>query len=629
MALGYSPKGSPQFAEAVDGSLAVIKNGGQIEPIVTAIPSDQGIPILDSGNSISLVPAERTKVVGVQAGTTAKASGPFVSNPRGTGIAGWGYLFMRDPDVQFDTVVLPGVARTAGLSGNDLWSSIVLEVADASDESTVAGIFGSAEVIAKATLAVTQSADVLGELRFALTDPIGRPIVLGPHNLPARYCVRYRAVNSGGTDAVAGETRPTVTTDYFITTFGHSVTALGPTNVGVDKTACGLKTQGGTWNTFNGAQYSPFSFVLNSNRADRPIRTPEGRYNLQNWLAQLAKIQDGQTVAATVLGVGDSWMHNNIRFAKPIAKALKAKFGDAGPGFLGFAFAFGSVFAGGADDSVAWLARAGTWADDLTTSAKGLDAYSVSSSTVGASITVTLTATGFARRARLHYWAQPGGGDVRWRVGAGAWTTISTAAASAGMAIADIDFGAEITATTITLEVLTAGNGVILHGIDLRRDVAGVRFQKLGHSGGKASDFVGVAEAITLTELASPAPDLVLICFTTNELTGGVAPATMGANIEAFIRRVRKARPYCDFLLIAPFDNAPEGSLYPWAEYETELARVATKHRAGFFPTQALIGTWGDGNKRGLVQDTIPHPTSAGGYMLSGVLLRDFLNLGI
>lgn len=586
--------------------------------------SAQGIPIIEAAGS-TLVPAERHKITGVSAGITAKVTGPFTANPRGTGIAGWGYLFMRDPDVQFDTVVLPGLARTAGLSGNDCWSSIVMEVADASDETNASTLFGSAEIIAKATLAVTQSADVLGELRFALTDPTGRPIVLGPHNLPARYCVRYRAVNASNTDAVAGETRPGLSTDYFVQAVGYSIPTLGTTA----QVGSALRVQGGTYSTFNGAQYSPFSFILSDDCADRPVRTPEGRYNLPNWLAQLAKIQDGQNVVATVLGVGDSWMHNNIRFAKPIAKALKAKFGDAGPGFLGFAFAFGSVFAGGADDSVAWLARSGTWADDLTNSAKGLDAYSVSSSTVGASITVTLTATGFARRAKLHYWALPGGGDVRWRVGAGAWTTISTAAASAGMTIADIDFGAEITATTITLEVLTAGNGVILHGIDMRRDTAGVRFQKLGHSGGKASDFMGVAEAITLTELASLSPDLVLICFTTNEMTGGVAPASMGANIEAFIRRVRKARPYCDFLLIAPFDNAPEGSVYPWAEYETELARVAVKHRAGFFPTQALIGTWGDGNKRGLVQDTIPHPTSAGGYMLSGVLLRDFLSLGI
>jgi hypothetical protein len=595
------------------------------QKVVTANTSDQGIPILGSGDGTTLVPAERTKIAGVLAGTTAKATGPFTIFPRGTGIAGWSYLFTRDPDVQFDTVILPGLARTPGLSGNDLWSSIVFEIADASDETSTSVLFGSAEILAKATLAVTQSADVLGELRFTLTDPTGRPIVLGPHNLPARYCARYRAENGTGTDAVAGEARSAIGTDYFVSGVGYSIPTLGSTA----QVGTALKVQGGTYGTFNGAQRAPFSFVLSADRADRPIRTPEGRYNLPNWLAQLAKIQDGQTVTATILGVGDSWMHNNIRFAKPIAKALKQKFGDAGPGFLGFAYAFGAVFAGGVDDSVASLARAGTWADDLTTNAKGLDAYSVSSSTVGSSIIVTLTATGFARRAKLHYWAQPGGGDVRWRAGAGAWTTISTAAASAGMAIADIDFGAEITATTITLEVLTAGSGVILHGVDLRRDVTGVRFQKLGHSGGKASHFVEVDEAVTLTELASLSPDLVLICFTTNELTGGVAPATMGANIETFIRRVRKARPYCDFLLIAPFDNSPDGTVYPWAEYETELARVAVKHRAGFFPTQALIGTWGDGNRRGLVQDTIPHPTSAGGYMLSGVLLRDFLNLGI
>jgi hypothetical protein len=570
---------------------------------------------------IDFNPAEQSVVPGVAAGVLSPATGPFTLNPRGAGFSGWGYLYTRDPNLWFDTITLPGLARNAGLTGNNQWASIIVEVADASDETSDTTIFGSTDVIAKATVAVDPSLDTLPALIFSLQDLAGRPLVLGPHNLPSRYVIRYRAVSSVDTRAVVGDVRAAIAPAYFVQAIGYSVPTKGVTQVGT-----GYQDQStGAW-VLNGTQLPAFALALSAAATSVVIRQPEGRYNLPNWLSRLARILDGQTVTATILGIGDSWMHNNIRFARPIARALKSKFGDAGPGFLGFALAFAGTYAGGADDAQASVARTGAWIDDLTASAKGLDAYSVSSTTVGDAITITLGGT--ARRAKLHYYAQAGGGDVRWKVGAGAWTTIAMAGA-AGMATAAIDFGAEITGTTITIEVLTAGAGVVLHGIDLQRDIAGVRVHKLGHSGGQATTFTSIAESITLTEVASLLPDLCLICLTTNELTVGTPPATMIANIEVMIRRIRKARPYCDFAIIAPFDNATESTVYPWADYETALWALARKHRAVFFPTRALIGHWGDANKRGLIQDAIPHPTSAGGQLLSGVLLRDFLSLGL
>lgn len=547
-----------------------------------------------------------------QAGVKSAPTSAITYGARTSGTSGWGFAFVRDPDLAFDTITIPGLQRGAGLTGASQWASIVLEVVDLS--TSFAG-----EVIARSSIAVDPAADTLGALTFPMLDLQGRSIVLDDESLPSRFVVRHYALNAGGGRAICSEVRTATPQPFALrTTQGQSAGPAG----GTSSYAVYQDLSSGNWGVNGMIPGMAYTFTLSSDRA----LLPNGSPLLRNTLARLARLLDGNVVQASILMFGDSWVHGNARFARPIARAMKARYGDAGPGWLGFTMAFGAVPAGGADDAQASLVRSGAWADDLTTSAKGCDAYSCSAGTVGDSITITIGGT--ARRAVLHGWTVAGGGSVRWQLNGGAWSTISMDAAS-GMQLTAIDFGADVTGATLVIEVLTMGAGVTLHGIDLRRDAAGVRVHKMGHSGGRAAHHYGVAEAITWAEVASLDPVLCLLCWTTNEINANVAPAAMAADIEGLMRRLRQVRPYIDFLIVSPFDNASEANLNRWSDYESALMTLAAKWRVPFFSTRALVGTWGDANARGLMQDNIPHPASPGGHLLSGVLMRDHLTLGL
>jgi lysophospholipase L1-like esterase len=196
------------------------------------------------------------------------------------------------------------------------------------------------------------------------------------------------------------------------------------------------------------------------------------------------------------------------------------------------------------------------------------------------------------------------------------------------MVTAAMDFGGEITATTITIEIETAGTtGVTLHGIDLRRDIAGVRVHKLGHSGAVASTFTNIPEDIYFPELSALAPDLALINFTINEVYGNVSPVVMIANIRTIIRRIREVRPYCDICLISPSDNAMEVNTYKFAEYENAIYQLSIDLKCAYFPSKTVIGVFGDMLHNVLTGDTVPHPNSAGGQLLGRTLVNELLTL--
>ncbi len=562
---------------------------------------------------------------------TAIASEPIgavTTLVRATPFGGWAAAYLCDPVMVFDTITIAELKRDPATIVAQQWSFIVLDIADASVETSAAVIPASTEVIATATIAVDPTANTLSNLTFPLVDGLGRPIVLGPHNLPSRFVIRYRAYAADGTTpAVVGESYPSTPSPYSVGDASYQL----PTLYTAGQYATWYYEIGSGWQLSISKPSIAFTLLLTSNSIEPPQRLAEGAQFLRNWRSALARIQDGQTVQADIMLLGDSWFNGNTRFAKPIYNAMRAKYGDAGPGFLGFTIAYpAGPLAGGADDAVASVTRTVTGTTDYAgVTALGTDAYSCTSLVAGDQWVITLGTTGYARRMDVHFYRKTAGGTFRWKVAAGSWTTVSTAG-TPGMVCQEIDFGSEINNTTITIETETPNtDGVTFHGVNLRRDVAGVRVQKFGRSGGTAGEFAGISEAITLTEVGSIKPDLIAFCFTTNEIFGNISPTTMCAHIETMIRRCKRAAPYADVLIISPFDNSGETKTYKWSEYEDALLGLARKHKTAFFPTQCLIGTWGDANKRGMVADAVPHPTAAGGYLLSGVLIRDFLTLGI
>lgn len=461
--------GLAQPGDVFDGDAGLIAMGLARESLVPP-------PAVPSSSSVSGAGSYT-----VSAGVKSTPASAITYGARTSVTSGWGFAFVRDPDIAFDTITIPGLRRGAGLTGANQWASIVLEVVDLS--TSFAG-----EVIARSSVAVDPSADTLGALTFPMLDLRGRPIVLDDESLPCRFVVRHYALNSVGGRAICSEVRTASPQPFAMrTTQGQSAGPAGGTN----SYAVFQDQSSGNWGVNGMIPGMGYTFTLSSDRALQRAELPTGAPLLRNTLARLARILNGDVVQANLLMFGDSWVHGNTRFARPIARAMKARYGDAGPGWLGFTMAFGAVPAGGADDAQASLVRSGAWADDLTISAKGCDAYSCSAGTVGDSITITIGGT--ARRAVLHGWTVAGGGSVRWQLNGGAWSTISMDAAS-GMQLTALDFGSEVTGATLVIEVLTLGGGVTLHGIDLRRDAAGVRVHKMGRSGGRAAHHYGVAD---------------------------------------------------------------------------------------------------------------------------------------
>lgn len=560
----------------------------------------------------------------VEAGVRSIPTGTVVSTARGTGFNGYGYAYLRDPQTAFDTVTLLEIKRTAGLTGTDRWNSIVLEVIDMYNEASDVLFYGTgALVLAHATLVVGDTAeDTLSNLVFPMLDNANRPVTLNSSNLPKRFGIRYRALNSGGTAAVCGDRRTDVTTPNTVITMYNSVPARsGATFTG------GFYFNGTAWAQLQSTAHKSIGFELSLSTPQKAAKLlePSGKFLLNNWKARLARINDGQAIAANVMVIGDSWANSEVILSRPIARKLKSSYGDAGPGYLGLAFGYAATMSGGCDSAQASAAQTGAWVNDFSATGKGMDGVSVSSTTVGDSIAITLAGT--ARRANLFFYRQTTGGTVRWKVGAGAWTSISTAGTT-GMASAAIDFGGEITGVTITIEVEVAGaSGCILHGIDLQRDVAGVRVHKLGHSGGQASTFVNVGSSVMFAEVSAMAADLAIIVFTTNEKAAGTTPTAMIANIKEICTRIREVRPYCDIVLVSPANNNSESYVYTFSEYETAMYNFSQTWGCGFFPCKTVLGAFGDFSHSVLCTDTVPHPNSAGGELLAKTLINELIGL--
>ena len=565
-------------------------------------------------------------VTTVTAGVSAPA--PLaVRNPRGNGISGWGQIYQHDGALAFDRVVLHGMARNAGLSGDDLWATLLVEVVECSNRTNASAVVNQGVVLARGTLELAQGTDAItSDLSVPMTDPAGRPIVLGPTNLPRLFCVRYSTQNADGTRAVAGDSRTASTPTYVIA----DALDAGVPGVAAGRPGVWYQSQAtGNW-VFNSGALVPglsMDLVLSDTTAlPDPSPLCEGWRYLHGWRAALARLLDGQAAPAVIAALGDSWVAGETRWLQPLARQLKTRYGDAGPGYVGVALSFGVTLTGGSDAAQASVARSGSgWVDaDAATTTRGVDGQHTYNNTVGDAVVITISGT--ARRGVLHYYRQPAGGGIRWRLGAGTWTSISTAG-TAGHATATLDFGAEVTGQSLRIEIETTGaDGTILHGVDLQRDVAGVRVAKLGNSGSQCGKVLLTDEAIQRGALSAIAPHLVVLCWATNEQqqVPAVSPDELVANLRIMIRRVRQAVPYVDILLFSPGPLARYGDPWQTWQYRDAVRALATEQGCAWINCEQALGTWSDAQRGGLMADTV-HPSSVGGQVLAGVLMRELL----
>jgi hypothetical protein len=340
-----------------------------------------------------------------------------------------------------------------------------------------------------------------------------------------------------------------------------------------------------------------------------------GRHFLRSWNGQIAKVQQAVATEQAVIAVfGDSWVNNNF-ITGPLTSWLQTTYGNAGPGWASFNTA-------AADPTgITTVSNSGTWTEsDQDPTSRGVDIMHVSSSDTASP--GKRTRSGTFTDVVIHYLKQSGGGDFRWKIDAGAWTTVATANATNLFATETIS-GLSNASHTLYIEILNAGSsGCILMGADFKITPAnGVRVHKVGNGGLTGGQAVAVDATIWQAGLAALAPHLVVILLGTNDDSADVVPATFGTQIATLVSRIRTAVPTADILLLSPTANGLADGTYTTDLYIAQLRAQAVALNTAMVDFYLHLPLWTDLTGRGL-NGTGPHLNASGGQFAANLLDR-------
>lgn len=346
-----------------------------------------------------------------------------------------------------------------------------------------------------------------------------------------------------------------------------------------------------------------------------------GRASLRDWRAALAKAQQG-TAAAVVACVGDSWFEIDDLTAS-LRTLLQTPYGNAGTGWIPASSVTGLSHV--APPTGFTLTKTGTWTErDAQTDSAGVDIQHIKST--DAATPATLQLTGVMTDCYIHYLQQINGGDFRWRVDGGAWTTVATAAGAAAHATVAVT-GLANASHVLDIEVTNASvAGVILMGFDTRIGTDGVRLHRLGNGGATATNYAAVDATIWQAGLTALAPNLVIILLGTNDDSGDITPTTFNTNISTMITRIRTALPRCDILLLTPGPNGLAAGTYSTDYYVNVLRSRAVADGLACLDIYLAIGNYTDGNARSLYSNTT-HLNSNGTQLVADLLFERHLRV--
>ncbi|KQM95393.1 hypothetical protein ASE70_01365 [Sphingomonas sp. Leaf22] len=236
---------------------------------------------------------------------------------------------------------------------------------------------------------------------------------------------------------------------------------------------------------------------------------------------------------------------------------LQDRYGRAGRGML----APGRPYAGyltrdiTATQSAGWSVNGifGSAYQSASSVRMGVSAYSLTSYTPGASI--TLGADGGRTFDRLTVCALtgPGAGTVQLAIGAAVvdWPLV---AIEPGSRCRTLDAGAD--AATASVTVVSGPVTLTSWGTE-RAWGGGVILSNLGTVGAQFTHFDRTDDRVVATELAAYRPDLIVVAFGTNEaFRPGFSAAAYEATLRADLTRLRQLAPGVPMLLFGAPDSA-------------------------------------------------------------------------
>ena len=347
-----------------------------------------------------------------------------------------------------------------------------------------------------------------------------------------------------------------------------------------------------------------------------------GEWFLRETRQRLRKRVLGESAQLTIAAIGDSWTHSRARYSGAMAESFKTDYGNAGPGWTGFAWGFGglsSAWAGGNGNasSAVTVALTANWSVNYYTTPSP-DLGSVITSTVGSKVTVTCSEAGVTS-AKLFYMVGTAG-EFRYRFNGGAWATV-TVGTSAAQEVLSL---AGVPAIAWTLEVEHVSGTVTLCGADLGNANDGVRLHKLGATGSNAGNWTAVDEAQWAAGLKALSPNLVMILLATNDQPFG--SLLFRLRVQVMIDRVKAALPLADVLLIAPCENG-RANTYPMSDFAAAMYELAAQNNCAFLDLQYVFGNqfseYASTSPRNWFNADLIHPEpSTGGRVILDALVR-------
>lgn len=358
-----------------------------------------------------------------------------------------------------------------------------------------------------------------------------------------------------------------------------------------------------------------------------------GQRHLDQWFEFATRRRLGESVTYVLNCIGDSWTHNGWNWVHWMTKRLQSQYGSAGPGYCSFAptspdLAVPPTTIGDfADNDAGGAVRTGTSWTRSNYDGRGPDVLETTGTTIGDRITLTLAVT--CNTIRLHYLRKSGGGEFRWRVGAGAWTTVSTANASDAHTTLDINVTGQAAPFTLDFEVLTAGStGVTFFGAEGIATTPGVRVNRLGHSGARASHF-SAASSLWAAGMTALAGNGTISSFGTNDQAASVSLSTFTANCETIATRLRTIQPQHDLIFMSPWENGA-GRAMPIGTYDLGAYQASISQSAAMISLPRLVGSDPNSYASNTVTPwmqypgaaDLVHPSQRGNQLIAGWVLR-------
>jgi hypothetical protein len=353
--------------------------------------------------------------------------------------------------------------------------------------------------------------------------------------------------------------------------------------------------------------------------------------NLKSWNAKVSKWAIDRSVnELSVVLMGDSWLGDGIaepndrtRFAYLMQDKLVRTFGYGGSGFFST-----KVTSTGCShytsDETCFSYQVGTWTlSDEEPTSLGINASHIHSTDTSTPGKVVIDTKSENTQIDVWYYKVVGGGEFRWRVGSGSWTTVDTDD-TAGLGVVEITglSGGE----TIELEVVSAGTqGITFLGYQHKNaNYKGVTVHRVANGGSEAVDYADVNATIWKAQLARLNPDLVIVCLQTNDQNANATPDNYLASMTTIITRIREVNADCDIILFSAVSGEDDVNLYPLEDYIAIQQRLAISNGLGFVKGIDLVGNYDEANANGLFTD-VRHCNQYGSEIFTDAIVSQMI----